>query len=342
VLPTEGDLSREASKEQSVQLRIEERSRAAAARWLISTTQGPAITSQLQSEINLHNSQHSMNSGARTDVDFKDRAERNSFGGNPQMRLSSVPWLSSLIFFGIFLAISEGGMWLGERSQVTAGQVKIQIIAVEEAVLAILALLLAFSLVMAVSRFDSRRQLAVEEANAIGTACWRCLLVPPTQGRELVGLLQEYLDTKIHFFDSGVQPDSLRASRERTAQLQNEMWSRAAANSLTNPQSVPAGLLLESFNHAFDMEDARWTALTVHVPAGVLWVDCLVGLLAGLLVGYNFGLSGQHDHISTWVLATCVSAVLAVIMDLDQPRRGLIEVGAQPLIDLQRRLTKMQ
>jgi hypothetical protein len=66
VLPTEGDLSREASKEQSVQLRIEERSRAAAARWLISTTQGPAITSQLQSEINLHNSQHSMNSGAKT------------------------------------------------------------------------------------------------------------------------------------------------------------------------------------------------------------------------------------------------------------------------------------
>ncbi|HEX2328688.1 MAG TPA: hypothetical protein VHN74_08190 [Candidatus Angelobacter sp.] len=283
-----------------------------------------------------------MNSGARTDVDFKEPAERNSFGGSPRFRLSRVPWLSSLIFFGIFLAISEGGMWLGERSQLTADQARAQIIAVEESVLAILALLLAFSLVMAVSRFDSRRQLAVEEANAIATAYWRCLLVPPPQGRELIRLIQKYLDAKVHFFDAGVGLESLRASRERTAQLQNEMWSRAAANSLTNPQSVPAGLLLESFNHAFDLEDARWTTLTVHVPAGVLWVDCLIGLLAGLLVGYNFGLSGHRDHVSTWVLATCVSTVLAVIMDLDQPRRGLIAVGAQPLIDLQRRLARMQ
>jgi hypothetical protein len=215
-------------------------------------------------------------------------------------------------------------------------------IAVEESVLAILALLLAFSLVMAVSRFDSRRLLAVEEANAIGTSYWRCLLVPPPEGPELLDLLKEYLDAKVHFFDSGIDVQRLRASRGRTTQLQNEMWTRAAVHAKKDPRSIPAGLLLESLNQAFDLENSRWMALTVHLPVGVLGVDFLVALLAGLLAGYNYGLDGYRDRISTWVLATCVAAVLGVILDLDQPRRGLIQVGARPLIDLQRQLEETQ
>src|SRR5262249_42854571 len=221
----------------------------------------------------------------------------------------------------------------------TADQVtRAQMVAVEESVLAILALLLAFSLVMAVSRFDSRRLLTVEEANAIGTTYWRCRLVPLPEGLELLDLLKEYLDAKVHFFDSGVDLERLQASRERTTQLQNEMWTRAVALAKKDPRSIPAGLLLESLNQTFDLENSRWMALTVHLPVGVLGVDFLVALLACLLVGYNFGLDGYRDHISTWALVMCVAAVLGVILDLDQPRRGLIQVGARPLIDLQRQL----
>jgi hypothetical protein len=209
-------------------------------------------------------------------------------------------------------------------------------IAVEQSVLEILALLLAFSLVMAVSRFDSRRLLTVEEANGIGTTYWRCRLVPPPEGLELLDLLKEYLDAKVHFFDSGVDVERLRASRQRTTRLQNEMWTRAVVLAKRDPRSIPTGLLLESLNQMFDLENSRWMAITVHLPVGVLGVDFLVGLLACLLVGYNFGLDGYRDGISTWALVMCVAAVLGVILDLDQPRRGLIQVDAQPLIDLQR------
>jgi len=47
----------------------------------------------------------------------------------------------------------------------------------------------------------------------------------------------------------------------------------------------PAGLLLESLHQAFDLETS--TALTVHVPGGVLWADFLSALPASLPVGYN-------------------------------------------------------
>jgi len=79
------------------------------------------------------------------------------------------------------------------------------------------------------------------------------------------------------------------------------------------------------------LENSRWTELQIHVPTGVIGVDVIVGLLAGLLVGYNFGVAGNRNLVS-WF------RVLAVIVDLDQPRQGLIQVDQRPLIDLQRRL----
>jgi hypothetical protein len=178
----------------------------------------------------------------------------------------------------------------------------------------------------------------VEEANAIGTTYWRCRLVPPPEGLELLGLLKEYLDAKVHFFDSGVDVERLRASRQRTTRLQNEMWTRAVVLAKKDPRSIPAGLLLESLNQTFDLENSRWMAITVRLPVGVLGVDFIVALLACLLVWYNFGLDGYRDQFSTWALVVCVAAVLGVILDLDQPRRGLIQVGTRPLIDLQRQL----
>jgi hypothetical protein len=119
----------------------------------------------------------------------KDHVGRNSVIVDPRKRLRRTPWLFAVVFFALILIASEVGFWLGLGSHLKAHeQTKAQIIAVEESVLGILALLLAFSLVMGVSRFDSRRLLVVEEANAIGTTCWRCRLVPPPEGPELIGL----------------------------------------------------------------------------------------------------------------------------------------------------------
>ncbi len=252
-------------------------------------------------------------------------------------------WLFGLVFLALVLVAGEAGFRLGRNSRVRfQDETKRQINAVEAAVLGVLGLLLAFSLIMAVSRFDTRRQLVVEEANAIGTAYWRSQLVPPPEGPELARLLREYVKTKLHYYDAGVNPERLQAPREQTARLQKAMWAQAAAFAQKDTRSVPAGLLLQSLNQTFDLESARWTALTIHIPSGVIWVDVFVGLLATFLVGYNFGTAGQRNHISTFLLAVCIATVLAVIVDLDQPRRGLIRVGQQPMIDLQRHLEEMR
>jgi hypothetical protein len=250
------------------------------------------------------------------------------------------PWVLGGIFFALFMASSECGFRLGQRSPLggredTGGR----IMAVAAGVMGVLGLLLAFTLAMAVSRFDARRLLLVDEANAIGTAYLRTQVVPPPDGPELARLLRDYVDARIHFFDPGADLERLRAAREHTATLQGELWSLAAANAQKDPRSVPAGLLLQSLNQTFDLEASRWTALTVYIPDNVIYTDILVGTLTLLLVGYNFGVTGLRQRPSMWLLAVCIATVLTVIVDLDEPR-GLIRVGQQPLIDLQRQLGK--
>jgi hypothetical protein len=63
------------------------------------------------------------------------------------------------------------------------------------AVYGLLALLIAFTFSGATSRFDSRRHLVVEEANAIGTAYLRVDMVPPTAQPALRDGFRRYLDS---------------------------------------------------------------------------------------------------------------------------------------------------
>ena len=239
----------------------------------------------------------------------------------------------------MMLLAGETGFWFGSKSRIKGyEETKKRISSLEASVLGVLGLLLGFTLAMAVSRFDTRRVLVLDEANAIGTSYWRSQTIPPPEGPAVAALLRQYVDVKLHYFDGGIDPGHLQRSRERTAQLQKELWTQAAASAQRDPRSVPAGLLLESLNLTFDLESSRWTALNAHVPDGVLWVDMFVGILAALLVGYNFGVTGRHHFISTCVLALCIATVMTVIIDLDQPRRGLIRVGEQPMIDVMKQM----
>jgi hypothetical protein len=75
-----------------------------------------------------------------------------------------------------------------------------------------------------------------------------------------------------------------------------------------------------------------------HVPAMVIYAISIVGLLAVMTVGYTFGLSGLRQSFSMCILSLAITLVLAIIVDVDRPREGLIRVSQQPLLDLQEEL----
>src|SRR5262249_4243631 len=69
----------------------------------------------------------------------------------------------------------------------------------QAAVLTLLALLLGFSFAMAQGRYDARRQLVVQESNAIGTTFLRTALLAEPERTELRALLRHYVDARLAF-----------------------------------------------------------------------------------------------------------------------------------------------
>jgi hypothetical protein len=239
------------------------------------------------------------------------------------------------VFFALMLAATEAGFRLGRKSEAsTPAETKSQISIVTAALLGVLALLLGFTMSMAVSRFEVRRQLVLDEANAIGTSCLRAQLLPAPEGPEIANLLRQYINVRVQYGSVGNDLARLDALHTQTELLQTALWSRAADYAQKDPNPVKAGLLLQSLNEAIDLESARWTAFQNRVPQDVMYVDAMVALLAAILVGYSFGINGPRQIFSMCVLALAITLVLSVIIDLDRPRSGFIGASQQSMIDL--------
>jgi drug/metabolite transporter (DMT)-like permease len=246
-------------------------------------------------------------------------------------------WLVAVLFLGLMAAACEAGYRLGQRSR-AAEKTKALVPTITGSILALLGLLLGFTMSMSVSRFDVRRRLVLEEANAIMTAYLRMQALPAPESSELQELLRQYADSRLRVSQAALDVQKLQQGKEEDARLQSELWSRAAALARKDPQSVPVGILMESLNSVFDLQNSRWIGFVAHLPEGVIYINALMGLLATLMVGYGFGMTGHRHPLSEAMLIVSITMVMAVIVELDYPHSGLVRVSQQPLIDLQRRL----
>lgn len=248
-------------------------------------------------------------------------------------------WVILIGLLALILSASEIGFRLGRKSELkTDEKTRSQISVVEGALIGVLGLLLGFTMSMAVGRFEARRELVVDEANAIGTSWLRSHLLPEPQSSEIANLLREYVAVRVQFGDADQDIKRVQELRREGHRLQRKFWSVVAASGPLDPNPVKTSLLVQSLNQTIDLEATRWAALQNHVPSAVIYVNMMLAVMAALLVAYSFGTNGLRHHISMWSLAFAILVVLGVIIDLDRPRRGFIRVSQQPLIDLQRQL----
>ena len=187
---------------------------------------------------------------------------------------------------------------------------------------------------MAMSRYDLRRQLVVDEANAIGTTYLRAKMLAKPQSTEIPTLLLRYIDVRLIFSASSRdQPAFARADAE-AERLHRALWSQAMAAVKSNPQPVPTGLFVQSLNEVIDDHAKRVAAMQNQVPALIFAVLYLVAIGAMGLTGFACGLAGRRSLVAALSASVLIALVAFAITDLDQPRRGLIRTSQQSLIDL--------
>ncbi len=226
------------------------------------------------------------------------------------------------------LLVIEFGFRLGRRQHASASEgLRSHLGTLQGAVLGLLALLLGFTFSMAVTRFEARKALVVEEANAIGTAALRSEFLPPDIHTSARQLLAGYAQARLDYFAAGVDAERVATALNTAQSLQDQLWSIAVANAVADPHSVPAAQFSASLNELFDLDERRRAALDNHVPELVIWLLMGVTFVALAMIAYGLAIVDRRRHGSTYLFALMIVLVLATILDLDRPRRGLVQVG---------------
>jgi len=237
--------------------------------------------------------------------------------------------LPGLVLFALLVLAHEVGFRVARRRGARADEgERSETSTLQGGMLGLLGLLLAFTFAIASQRFDTRKQLVLDEANAIGTAYLRATAVPG--GEEVADLLRRYVDVRLEGAASAGNPQGFRRAVTESERLHAAMWSRAAALARANPDPLRT-LLLPALNEVIDLHEKRLTAMRNHVPTIILVLLLMVSVLTMASLGHAAGVSGGRSMSTALTFAMLVTLVIMVVVDLDRPERGLIRVSQQSL-----------
>jgi hypothetical protein len=249
--------------------------------------------------------------------------------------LDPIPaWTVFLLFAIVALLCYEAGFRVGRWWQDRVpGEQEGPTDVLVGALLALMAFLLAVTMTMASDRFDTRRGMVLAEANAIGQAYLQSDYLPEPSAEAMKELFREYLPLRIVPADRSQLPANIERSRDMHAQ----MWALFAEVVKTGHSPDLMSSLGGSLTDIVNLEETRVTAgLYARVPETVLWLLIIGSILSLAMVGYSAGVKGHRSIISAVVLVLALGIVIALVMDLDRPQDGLVNVSQQPLLDVQR------
>jgi hypothetical protein len=189
-------------------------------------------------------------------------------------------------------------------------------------------LLIAFTFSGAAARFDARRHLIVEEANAIGTAYLRLELLPAAVQPQVREEFRRYVDARIATYAVLPDMDAAMAQLAKSAEIRREIWNHAVAGSreATNPPA--AMLLLPALNAMFDIANTRYWATQIHPPFVIFALLAILGFICSLLAGFGMGGARTRNWIHILAFAAILTLTIYVIIDMEFPRMGLIRVDS--------------
>jgi len=238
------------------------------------------------------------------------------------------PFFYSVLLLLGMLAMLEIGRRLAVRHHpAESGAGKDNLATLEAAVFALFGLLIAFAFSGAAERFQEKRMMVAEEANAIGTAYLRVdLLAAPAQP-QIRDWFREYVDSRLETYRRLPDMKAAGVEMEKSKKLQSEIWNAGvAATRLPDSHPSAALLLLPALNSMIDISTTRAMELQNHPPRIVYWLLFALGLLCSLLAGYRMAIRLQRSWLHMVVFPLVTAVVIYVMIDIEYPRFGLIRL----------------
>ncbi|MFI5156546.1 MAG: hypothetical protein ACHQEM_10185 [Chitinophagales bacterium] len=258
------------------------------------------------------------------------------------MSLDLIPiWAFALIILLLVFITIEIGFRLGVRYRLkmTPGM-ESPIGIILGAVLGLLGFILAFTFGIVYNRFELRKDLVRQEANAIGRIWMRSDFMSEPDRGKTQDLLNKYIELRVTISEIS-DMNVVNAKVGESARIQRALWNLAVVSAHKDGISGLVAPFTQSLNDLIDIH-LRRLAIGVEdrIPL-LIWLALFILLALSMgSVGYLTGVKSDKRSIMTIALALSFTIIFLLISALDRPFIHLFPVSQRPLLDVKATMSK--
>lgn len=242
-------------------------------------------------------------------------------------------WLVGLFFLFILLLALEVCNRIGLKQrknwvekETSGGKV------VLTAMLALLGLILSFTYLASVQRYETRKNVAITEANTLSTSFLRASLVADPGSTELQRALLNYARTRLVSekkirWDAGERTAFIDTSTKALKQL----WPITEKIISESERTGIEAALVKAINNVYDSNTLRIAAAVDKLPIAVTVMMLLMAAAALGVAGFNAGVYGKMSRGRMTTFALVLTLIMTVIQDFDRPLEGWVRVPQDSL-----------
>lgn len=203
--------------------------------------------------------------------------------------------------------------------------------------LGMLAFVLAFTFAMASSQHNLRKQHVLNEANIISTTYLRADLLGQRDATKIKALLKEYVDGRVYALKMG-DKNLLHKMIVRSTEIHEQLWAQLISAYKREPDLI-VGLLMESMNDLIDSHQNRVTVgIYNRIPSSIWIVLLIISSLTMITLGVQARISRSRSLGAIIPMIIAFTSLTTLVLDLDRPQEGMITVGQEAMVDLQKSL----
>lgn len=202
---------------------------------------------------------------------------------------------------------------------------------VSAGLIGMLAFVLAFTFSMAANQYTNRKQMVLEEANAIGTAYLRSDLLEKTYSSKMKEALKNYVDIRIVSSDMEKAKQAIKTSQE----IHKVLWELASKAAINTP-NTNTSLVIQSVNEVIDIHEKRVTVGIRDMIPNSIWITLfMISILSMISLGLESGLTRSRKLIVIIPLILAFTSLMTLIADLNRPQEGTLKVSQEVMYSLQ-------
>jgi hypothetical protein len=260
------------------------------------------------------------------------------------MVMDALPiWVLFIATTLVVVGAIEFGYLLGRFMRQRIGiEKESSVSAIAAATIGLLAFILAFTFDTVSNRYEYRKQLVREDANAIRSAWLQADFLPKLEREKSIKLYKRYVQIRLKTtMAPGDDIKKLHQAQIESLQIQHELWQIAVVNIERTGSSNIAALYVQSLTDMINTHSMRVEVFSYQsVPFNIWIVIYALSILSMAGIGYQVASVRSRRSLEIIILALAFSMVIILIASIDRPLDNVVKVSQKPMMDLMVEMNK--